>query len=76
MYFKNEGEILKPSNLVNYGLLLIFLIELVVFVTPVGKLINIASIEVGLIFGVFLINLMAIFIYELIKPLLVSWFKD
>lgn len=60
----------------NYGLLLIFLIELVVFVTPVGKLINIASIDVGLIFGVFLINLMVIFIYELIKPLLVSWFKD
>ncbi len=60
----------------NYGLLLIFLIELVVFVTPVGKLINIASIDVWLIFGVFLINLMVIFIYELIKPLLVSWFKD
>ena len=76
MYSKNEEEIFSTSNLVNYGLLLIFLIELVVFVTPVGKLINIASIEVGLIIGVFLINLMAIFIYELIKPLLVSWFKD
>ena len=76
MCSKNEEEIFNTSNLVNYGLLLIFLIELVVFVTPVGKLINIASIEVGLIFGVFLINLMAIFIYELIKPLLVSWFKD
>ncbi len=64
------------NKVMNYGLLLIFLIELVVFVTPAGKLINIASIEVGLIFVVFLINLMAIFIYELIKPLLVSWFKD
>ena len=37
------------------------------FVTMVGKLINIASIEVELILVVFLINLMAIFIYELIK---------
>ncbi len=64
------------NKVMNYGLLLIFLIELVVFVTPVGKLINIVSVEVGLIFVVFLINLMAIFIYELIKPLLVSWFKD
>ena len=64
------------NKVMNYGLLLIFLIELVVFVTPVGKLINIVSIEFGLIFVVFLINFMAIFIYELIKPLLVSWFKD
>ena len=64
------------NKVMNYGLLLIFLIELVVFVIPVGKLINIVSIEFGLIFVVFLINLMAIFIYELIKPLLVSWFKD
>ena len=64
------------NKVMNYGLLLIFLIELVVFVTPVGKLINIVSIEFELIFVVFLINLMAIFIYELIKPLLVSWFKD
>ena len=60
----------------NYGLLLIFLIELVVFVTPVGKLINIVSIEFGLIFVVFLINFLSIFIYELIKPFLVKWFKD
>ena len=60
----------------NYGLLLILLIELIVFVTPVGKLISITSIDISLILVVFLINFMSIFIYELIKPILVKRFKD
>ena len=60
----------------NYGLLLIILIELIVFITPVGKLISVTSINISLILVVFLINFMAIFIYELIKPLLVKCFKD
>ena len=64
------------NKAMNYGLLLILLIELIVFITPVGKLISITSIDISLIFVVFLINFMAIFIYELIKPLLVKWFKD
>ena len=64
------------NKAMNYGLLLILLIELIVFITPVGKLISITSIDISLILVVFLINFMAIFIYELIKPLLVKWFKD
>ena len=64
------------NKAMNYGLLLILLIELIVFVTPVGKLISIASIDISLILVVFLINFMSIFIYELIKPILVKRFKD
>ena len=67
---------LFSNKVMNYGLLLILLIELIVFITPVGKLISITSIDISLILVVFLINFMAIFIYELIKPLLVKWFKD
>ena len=67
---------LFSNKTMNYGLLLILLIELVVFITPVGKLISITSINISLILVVFLINFMAIFVYELIKPLLVKWFKD
>lgn len=67
---------LFSNKVMNYGLLLILLIELIVFITPVGKLISITSINIGLILVVFIINFMAIFIYELIKPLLVKWFKD
>ena len=64
------------NKAMNYGLLLILLIELIVFVTPVGKLISITSIDISLILVVFLINFMSIFIYELIKPILVKRFKD
>ena len=64
------------NKAMNYGLLLILLIELIIFITPVGKLISITSIDISLILVVFLINFMAIFIYESIKPLLVKCFKD
>ena len=64
------------NKVMNYGLLLILLIELIVFITPIGKLISITSIDISLILIVFLVNFMAIFIYELIKPLLTKWFKD
>ena len=67
---------LFSNKAMNYGLLLILLIELIVFVTPIGKLISITSIDISLILIVFLINFLAIFIYELIKPFLVKWFKD
>ena len=67
---------LFSNKAMNYGLLLILLIELIVFVTPIGKLISITSVDISLILIVFLINFMAIFIYELIKPFLVKWFKD
>ena len=67
---------LFSNKAMNYGLLLILLIEIIVFVTPIGKLISITLIDISLILIVFLINFMAIFIYELIKPFLVKWFKD
>ena len=67
---------LFSNKAMNYGLLLILLIEFIVFVTTLGKLISITSIDFALILVVFLINLMSIFIYELIKPLLVRYFKD
>ena len=67
---------LFSNKAMNYGLLLIILIELIVFITPVGKLISVTSINISLILVVFLINFMVIFIYELIKPLLVKCFKD
>ena len=75
-----KGSVVKQglfsNKAMNYGLLLALLIELIMFITPVGKLISITSINISLILVVFTINFMAIFIYELIKPLLVKWFKD
>ena len=51
---------LFSNKAMNYGLLLIILIELIVFITPVGKLISVTSINISLILVVFLINFMAI----------------
>lgn len=67
---------LFSNKAMNYGLLLILLVELIVFITPIGKLISITSVNINLILVVFIINFLALFIYELIKPLLVKWFKD
>ena len=67
---------LFSNKAMNYGVLLILLVELIVFITPIGKLISITSVNINLILVVFIINFFALFIYELIKPLLLKWFKD
>lgn len=66
--FKNKA--------MNIGIFLILIIELLVFMTPIGNLISIKSINYKILTIVFLINLSAIFIYEIIKPLLKECFKD
>ncbi len=67
---------LFSNKAMNYGILLILVIEFIVFVTPIGKLISITPMNINLILIVFFINLMAFFIYELIKPLLEKYFED
>ena len=67
---------LFSNKAMNYGILLILVIEFIVFVTPIGKLISITPMNIILILIVFFINLMAFFIYELIKPLLEKYFED
>lgn len=66
--FKNKA--------MNIGIFLILIIELLVFMTPIGSLISIKRINYKILTIVFLINLSAIFIYEIIKPLLKECFKD
>ena len=67
---------LFSNKAMNYGILLILVIEFIVFVTPIGKLISITPMNIILILILFFINLMAFFIYELIKPLLEKYFED
>lgn len=64
------------NKIMNLGLILILIIELIVFMTPVGRLISIKSISYKIIIIVFIINAHALFIYEAIKPLMEKWFKD
>ena len=64
------------NKAMNIGLAIILLIELLVFMTPLGKIISVESIKPSLVLIVFLINSSSFIIYELLKPLLKKVFKD
>ena len=64
------------NKIMNLGLILILIIELLVFMTPIGSLISIKSINYQIIIIVFIINSSALLIYEALKPLLKKCFKD
>ena len=67
---------LFSNKAMNIGLAIILLIELLVFMTPLGKIISVESIKPSLVLIVFLINSSSFIIYELLKPLLKKVFKD
>lgn len=67
---------LFSNKAMNIGLTIITLIELLVFMTPLGKIISVESIKPSLVLIIFLINSSSFIIYELLKPLLKKVFKD
>lgn len=67
---------LFSNKVMNIGLVIILIIELLVFVSPIGRFISIESIDTKIILIIFLINLSSMIIYELIKPILCKYFKD
>ena len=67
---------LFSNKVMNIGLAIILIIELLVFVSLIGRFISIESIDTTIILIVFLINLSSLIIYELIKPILCKYFKD
>ena len=60
----------------NIGILILFLIQLVVFFTPIGKLFGLNIINFSQFAFVVLVNIASFIILELIKPLIVLLFKD
>ena len=60
----------------NLGILILFVIQLLVFFTPVGKLFGLVSITGVQFLFVILINILAFIILEALKPLVVKSFKD
>ena len=67
---------LFSNKVMNIGLAIVLIIELLVFVSPIGRFISIERIDTKIILIVFLINLSSLIIYELIKPILCKYFKD
>ena len=64
------------NKVMNIGIILIFLVELLFFLTPLGHFIHLESISVVLLIKVLVFNMTAFIIYELIKPVLTNLFKD
>lgn len=73
-FVKDQG--LFSNKAMNIGLIIVILIELLFFITPVGKVIDIASINMEQILMVLIVNVISFAVYELLKPLLVNKFKD
>ena len=66
--FSNKG--------MNFAIIFVILIELLVFLTPVGSILHIEKINISLFIVVFLINISSILLYESSKYLLKKYFKD
>ena len=64
------------NKVMNIGIILIFLVELLFFLTPLGHFIHLESISVILLIKVLVFNMIALIIYELTKPVLTNLFKD
>lgn len=63
----------KPFN---YGILILIVIETLVFLTPIGKIVSVTTIEFTLILKVILFNFIGFILYELSKVILKKCLKD
>ena len=73
-FIVNQGFF--SNKQLNIGIIILIIIELLVFLTPIGKLINIVRVDTQLLLITLLFNSAGFFVYEGIKPLLVKIFKD
>ena len=60
----------------NIGLLIIFVIEALFFLTPLRQFIGVVSIPIYVMLAIIVCNFVAFFIYELLKPVLLGLFED
>ena len=78
---RNLSELVYKQGLfkykiLNYGILILLVIEAVVFLTPIGGFISIKTLSIDIILNVLLFNLISFIIYELSKPIMKKIFKD
>lgn len=60
----------------NIGLAIVIIIELLVFATPIGKLISVETLSMNILIPVVLLNLISFIIYEISKIILRKTLKD
>ena len=67
---------LFSNRYLNLGILGLFIVQLLVFFTPVGKLFGLEVITVSQLLFVVMVNIVSFIIIELLKPIIVKLFKD
>ena len=60
----------------NLGVFFLLLVQLLVFLTPIGQIFSLQIVSFGRFFLVFLINLVSLVIIEMFKPVLNHFFKE
>ncbi len=60
----------------NLGVFFLLLVQLLVFLTPIGQIFSLQIVSFGRFFLVFLINLVSLVIIEMFKPVLNLFFKE
>lgn len=63
----------KPLNI---GILVLILVQVAVFFTPLGKIFGLTTVTVSQFIYVFVVNIISLIIIELLKPYLVKKFRD
>lgn len=64
------------NKYLNLGILVLFVIQIIVFFTPAGKLFGLEIINMSQFIFVILVNLIAFIVLELLKPIITKIFKD
>ncbi len=67
---------LLSNKYMNYGLLVLLIIELLVFLTPIGTVLSVPTLAAKTVGVVTLFNLLALVIYEIGKPIITRIFAD
>lgn len=67
---------LLSNKAMNYGLIIVILIELLVFATPLGRVISVETLPMSTLMYVVLFNLLSFIIYELSKVILRKTLSD
>lgn len=64
------------NRYLNIGILILLIVQLVVFFTPLGKLFGLTIISISQLLFVIGVNLLSFIVIELLKPIIVKGFKD
>ena len=67
---------LFQNKYLNVGILFLLIIQLIVFLTPIGSIFGLAKISLLNFIIVFLINIVGFILIELLKPVLTRFIND